>query len=270
MSDQHTVALVDEFFDLVRDFIVKHNLGYGEYAAVMDYLVAVGKAGEWPLFLDAFFESTVNTTSYGEGPWTPSTITGPYYKPGAPIITERPASLPMRPDEQGTPLVVKATVTAPDGSPVVGALVDVWHATNDGVYTFFNPSLPDEYLLRGRIYSDENGVVEFRTIRPVPYEIPKGGPVGQLMNDVLGRHSWRPAHLHFLVTADHFAPLVTQLYFSDDPYLDSDSCSAVKGELVVAPTEIADGSGSLIDFPFVLQPSTVKLQVGASGKPTGV
>jgi catechol 1,2-dioxygenase len=267
MSDQHTVALVDEFFDLVRDFIVKHELGYREYAAVTRYLIAVGEAGEWPLFLDAFFESTVNTTSYGDGPWTPSAITGPFYKPDAPIL-EQPATLPMRPDEPGEPLVFRTAVTAPDGTPIPGALVDVWHATNDGIYTFFSPDLPDEYLLRGRIHADENGVVEFRSIRPVPYEIPKGGPVGHLMNDVLGRHSWRPAHLHFLVTADGFAPLITQLYFSDDPYLDSDSCSAVKGELVVTPSKTEDGT-SFVDFPFILQPSTVRHEVTASGKPAG-
>jgi catechol 1,2-dioxygenase len=273
MSDQHTVALIDEFFDLVRDFIVKHDLGYGEYAAVMKYLISLGESGEWPLFLDAFFETTVNTTSYCDGPWTPSTITGPFYKPGAPILTERPATLPMRPDEPGEPLIVKATVTAPDGAPVPGALVDVWHATNDGSYTFFAPHLRDEYLLRGRIHADDNGLVEFRSIRPVPYEIPKDGPVGQLMNDVLGRHSWRPAHLHFLVTAEGFAPLITQLYFADDPYLDNDSCAAVKNELVVTPSTVPHGGGtaSLIDFPFVLQPSSsAKQHVIPSGAPAVV
>lgn len=257
MADQRTVALFDEFIELVRGFVLKHDLGYAEYRRVVQYLISVGESGEWPLWMDAFLESTVNTSSYGDGDFTPSAITGPYYKDDAPLLTEKPYTLPMRPDEPGRPLVFRGTVCSVDGSPVGHALIDVWHSTNDGVYTFFDPALPDEYLLRGRLYTYDDGSFEFVSIVPVPYEIPKGGPTGKLMNDILRRHSWRLAHLHFTVTAEGQRPLTTQLYFKGDPYLNSDSCSAVKSDLVI---DVADGEhdgspAAVATFDFVLQPA---------------
>jgi protocatechuate 3,4-dioxygenase beta subunit len=135
-------------------------------------------------------------------------------------------------------------------------VADIWQASNDGIYSFFNPRMPDTYLLRGKIESDENGGLEFRSIRPVPYEIPKDGPVGHLMNEVLGRHSYRPAHLHFLITAPGFQKLVTQVYFEDDPYLETDCCSAVKKDLVVpvGKAEIDGQSWHLVKFVFAQYP----------------
>ena len=256
MSNDRTVALFDEFIGLVRDFASRNNIGYADYSKVMKYLISVGEADEWPLWLDAFLESSVNTASYGTGDWTDSAIEGPYYKPGAPLLADKPARLPMRDDEPGERMIFRGKVVSPVGKPVAGALLDVWHSTNDGIYSFFDPVLPDEYLLRGRIVVEDDGAVEFESIEPVPYEIPKDGPTGYLMNEVLGRHSWRPAHLHFKVTADGFRPLTTQLYFRNDPYLDSDCCSAVKDSLIldVEKIDLGGDPAALVEFTFVLQP----------------
>ncbi|TFV34131.1 hypothetical protein E4K10_44820 [Streptomyces sp. T1317-0309] len=178
--------------DLTRDFIVRQGLQYEDYAAVMQYMIRVSEAGEWPLWMDNFLEATVDTTSYGDGPWTPSAIEGPYYKPGAPLLSERPYTLPMRPNEAGEKLLFKATVRSPGGEPLSQAVVDVWQATSEGLYSFIDVGMPDDYVLRARIPVDEDGGVEFRSIRPAPYEIPKNGPTGYLLNEVLGRHTWRP------------------------------------------------------------------------------
>lgn len=257
MAGARAVELFDEFTELIRSFVIRNGLTRTEYAAIMDYVISVGNAGEWPLWLDAFFESTVDTVDYGTGNWTSSTIEGPYFREGAPLLTDRPATLPMRPDEPGDKMRFLASIRDAKGTPVRDALVDVWHSTNDGVYTFFSPRLPEEYLLRGKIVSDENGEIEFSSIRPVPYEIPKDGPVGYLMNAVLGRHSWRPAHLHFRIVADGYRQLITQLYFEGDPYLDSDSCSGVKNELVVpvTKTEIDGEAWQQVRYDFVLRES---------------
>ena len=74
--------------------------------------------------------------------------------------------------------------------------------------------------------------------------------------EVLGQHSYRPAHLHFLITAPGFQKLVTQIYFEDDPYLTTDCCSAVKNDLVVpvSKAEIDGESYHLVKFDFTLQP----------------
>jgi catechol 1,2-dioxygenase len=257
MANQRLISLFDEYAQYTCDFIVRNNINYKDFDEVIKYFIRVGEAGEWPLFLDLFLESTVDTTSYGDGPWTPSNILGPYYKAGAPILTERPATLPMRENEPGQPMYYKFRFTHPDGTAVPGTLLDTWHSTNDGIYSFYNPKMPNDYLLRGQIHADENGELEFRSIKPVPYQVPSDGPVGDLLNHHLGRHSWRPAHLHVLVTADGYEPLTSQLYFEGDPYLDSDSCTGVKDELVVKPTPFRDGDHEvwLVEFTFVLQPS---------------
>jgi catechol 1,2-dioxygenase len=256
MADQRTIKLFDEFMDLMRDFVVRHDLRYEDHAAVMQYMIRVSEAGEWPLWLDAFLESTVDTTSYGDGPWSPSTIQGPYFKPGAPLLTEKPYTLPMRPDEPGQKMLFKVSVRSPSGEPVTGALIDVWHATDDGEYSFFDADMPNDYLLRARIPVDRNGDVEFRSIQPVPYEITKNGPTHYLLNEVLGRHAWRPAHLHFKITAQGYKVLTTQLYFEGDPYLDSDAASGVKGGLVIplGKTEVDGKTWTHGEFTFVLQP----------------
>jgi catechol 1,2-dioxygenase len=256
MANQRVVDLFDEFIELTRNFIVRHGLRYEDYAAITQYLIRVGEAGEWPLWTDTFLEATVDTNSYGEGPWTPSAIEGPYYKPGAPVLTERPYTLPMRPDEAGDKLLFKATVRSPAGEPLATATVDVWHATDEGLYSFIDAGVAEDYILRARVPVDQDGAVEFRSIRPAPYEIPKNGPTGDLLNSVLGRHTWRPAHLHFLVTAEGYKPLVTQLYFEGDPYIDSDCAEGVKPGLIIplTKTDIDGDSWTLGEFGFVLQP----------------
>ncbi|MEU9380564.1 dioxygenase [Streptomyces sp. NPDC048279] len=256
MADQRVVELFDEFMEMVREFIVRHRLQYEDYAAVTRYLVRVSEAGEWPLWMDNFLEATVDTTSYGEGPWTPSAIEGPYYKPGAPLLSRQPYTLPMRPDEAGDKMLFKASVRDPAGEPLPAAVIDVWHATDKGLYSFIDAGMPDDFILRARVPVDEDGTTAFRSIRPAPYEIPKNGPTGDLLNSVLGRHTWRPAHLHFRITAEGYKPLVTQLYFEGDPYLDSDCAEGVKQGLIIplSKTDVDGDSWTHGEFTFVLQP----------------
>jgi catechol 1,2-dioxygenase len=64
---------------------------------------------------------------------------------------------------------------------------------------------------------------------------------------------WRPAHIHLIVSADGYEPLVTQLFIDTSDYLDSDVASAVKPELIVHP-ERADG-GLAITYDFALAPA---------------
>jgi catechol 1,2-dioxygenase len=56
--------------------------------------------------------------------------------------------------------------------------------------------------------------------------------VGQLLK-ALGRHPYRPAHVHFKVSAPGHQTLVTELFSAGDPYLDSDAVFGVKSSLVL-------------------------------------
>ena len=154
------------------------------------------------------------------------------------------------------PLLFSGRVESADGTPLAGAVVDMWQSTSDGMYSFFTPQLPGLFLLRGRLRTGAAGEFDVRTIRPVPYQIPREGPVGDLLENVLGRHSWRPAHLHFKIDADGYQPLTTQLYFAGDPYLDSDTAGAVKDSLVIDLTK-ADGDGTSYrgEYVFRLAPA---------------
>ncbi len=143
---------------------------------------------------------------------TESTIFGPFYREGA-------AELPM------------GSVLSTDGTPIPGALLDVWETDENGLYEQQDPEQP-EMNLRGKFRTDSLGRYCFVGIKPVSYAIPDDGPVGQLLR-TLGRHPFRPAHIHLLISADGFAPVTTHLFVKGDPYLDSDAVFGTKDSLVV-------------------------------------
>ncbi len=160
---------------------------------------------------------------------TESSILGPFYRDGAPMLSP-PAKIYS--GEVGDTLFFSGRVTAPDGAPLARAMVDVWQTSPVGLYDNQDENQPD-FNFRGRMLTDEQGGYEFQTEIPVSYKIPDDGPVGQMLHD-LGRHPWRPAHVHFKVSADGYDPLTTMIFFEGDPYLDSDAVLAVKDSLVVA------------------------------------
>ena len=71
---------------------------------------------------------------------------------------------------------------------------------------------------------------------PACYEIPNAGPTGKLLA-ALGRHAFRPAHLHVKLSHERFEALTTQLYIAGDPWIHSDVVSAVKSSLVAELTK---------------------------------
>ncbi|HUR73041.1 MAG TPA: catechol 1,2-dioxygenase [Sporichthya sp.] len=210
---------------------------------------------EIPLLLDVFLAQAVDDLSHQAsnltGAGTDCNVEGPVYIDGAPMLTA-PYALPKRPDEPGTPLVVSGTVRSTDGRPLAGAVLDVWQANGAGEYSHFNPDVP-EYTLRGKLSSDISGSFEFTTVIPSEYPIPLAGATGQLLA-ALGRPGNRPAHIHFKVSHPDAAPLTTQLYFADDPYLRSDVVGAVKDSLVLNPVRSDDGA--TVSFDFVLTPAS--------------
>jgi protocatechuate 3,4-dioxygenase beta subunit len=109
-------------------------------------------------------------------------------------------------------------------------VLDIWQTGPDGGYDVWDERQPD-YNFRGRFGVDEDGSYEFQTMVPKPYTVPTDGPVGRLL-EATGQHPWRPAHIHFKVEAEGHEPLITQVFFPDDPYLNNDTIGAVKPALV--------------------------------------
>jgi protocatechuate 3,4-dioxygenase beta subunit len=56
--------------------------------------------------------------------------------------------------------------------------------------------------------------------------------VGELLKET-GRHPWRPSHLHYIIEADGYRTLVTEVFPDDDPYLDQDTVFGVRQDLVM-------------------------------------
>ena len=251
VSAERVSAVVTAVLSGVHRAIREHQVTYPEFQAAKAWLIEVGEGGEWPLFMDVFVEHVVEEVAAESQQGTKGTILGPYYLPGQQRLPAG-ATLPMRPDEKGTPLVFTGQVTDLDGTPIAGAELDVWHADDDGYYSGFAPHVP-EGNLRGVVVTDEQGRFEIRTMQPAPYQIPTDGPTGKLIT-AAGWHPWRPAHLHLLVRAPGYRQITTQLYFSGGEWLDSDVAEAVKPELVLTPEDQGDGSRKAT-YDFVLEPT---------------
>lgn len=179
---------------------------------------------------------------------TESSILGPFYREGAPARANG-ADLADGAAE-GARVLVSGRVAALDGAPIAGATLDVWQTAPNAEYAAMDPGQP-EFNLCGRIETGADGRYSFRTRKPVSYTIPGDGPVGAMLK-AAGRHNWRPAHIHFKVSATGYRTLVTQLFTDDDPYLESDAVFGVKDSLVVhyAPAD----DGLRVDYDFVMEP----------------
>jgi hydroxyquinol 1,2-dioxygenase len=159
---------------------------------------------------------------------TENTILGPFYIPDAP---QYPAGGNISLDGKGEPLVVRGKVTDAQGRPIAGAKIDVWQANDDGFYDVQQKGVQPDMNLRGLFTADAKGEYWFRSAKPRYYPIPDDGPVGKLLAK-LGRHPNRAAHLHMIVTAPGFEPVVTHIFTPDCPYLDEDAVFGVKESLI--------------------------------------
>jgi catechol 1,2-dioxygenase len=242
-------ALAREVLDAVHATIRKHKVSYDEYNALKAWLIQVGQDGEWPLFLDVWVEHVVEEVANEDRGGSKGTIEGPYYVPDAPGAVGE-ATLPMRDDEPGTPLLFQGRVTGVDGAPLPGAEVEIWHADAEGFYSQFAPGIP-EWNLRGTVVADDDGGFRIHTLEPAPYQIPTDGSCGKLIA-AAGWHAWRPAHLHLKVSAPGHQLVTTQLYFPGDEHNDDDIASAVKPELMLDIRPAAGGSGNEVTYGFVL------------------
>jgi len=159
---------------------------------------------------------------------TASSVLGPFYREGAPDLAPGASIAGTTPGELA---IVSGRVTTPEGTPIAGACLDVWQTAPNGLYDVQDPAQPGMNL-RGRFRTDAAGRYELRTVKPTSYPIPGDGPVGPMLR-ALGRHPYRPAHIHFIVSADGYDPVTTMLFVEGDPYLDSDAVFGVKSSLVV-------------------------------------
>jgi catechol 1,2-dioxygenase len=253
----------------LHGFVKEVQLTEAEWFQAIEILTQAGKMcsdkrQEFILFSDTLGVSMVVDLIDHRKPEgaTESTVFGPFHRLGAP---ELPAggNIAHR-DTTGVPTLVAGRVLDLDGRPIAGALLDVWQAQTSGLYDSQDKD-PDAMHMRGRFRTDADGRYLVRTVRPVHYPIPSDGPVGAMLK-ATGRHPWRPAHIHFVVSADGYEPVTTHIFDRSDPYLASDAVFAVKESLICdfirhdTPEPIATRLGIAppyltADFDFRLKPS---------------
>jgi hydroxyquinol 1,2-dioxygenase len=255
-------SLIQHLHAFVRDV----NLTEAEWMAGIQFLTAVGqrcddKRQEFILLSDTLGATTMKDLINNRKPpgVTEYTILGPFYRPDAPQL---PPSASIADGLPGEPVILKGRVLSPEGHPIPNASVDVWQSDAEGAYDLQMTDL-DGMALRGVFHTDAEGRYAVRTIKPAFYPIPTDGPVGQMLL-AMGRHPFRPAHVHFMISAAGYEPVTTELFVSDDPYLDSDAVFGVRESLIVpfVRNDSEEEAARLgipvpfftVDFDFVLAP----------------
>lgn len=231
------------------------ELTEAEWEAGIRFLTEVGaitddKRQEFILLSDTLGLSMLVTAMASRKPagCTEATVFGPFFVAGAPEYTNGDDVANGAP---GRPCFVSGRVVGPDGRAVANARIEVWQADEDGFYDVQYPG-EDTHRARGVLHSLPDGRYHFRSIVAEPYPIPHDGPVGKML-EALGRHPWRPAHLHFMITAPGYERLVTHVFREGDRYLDSDAVFGVRSSLVADWVEHPAGvapDGSSVDVPF--------------------
>lgn len=236
-----------------------------EWFAGIQYLTATGHMcddwrQEFILLSDALGVSMLVDAINSRRPTGASenTVLGPFHVGGAPEY-EMGHNICL--DQKGEDMVVRGRICDVDGKPVEGAKIDVWQANEDGFYDVQQKGIQPDFNLRGIFHTGSDGEYWFKAVRPKHYSIPADGPVGELLA-ALGRHPFRPAHLHFIVSKDGFDTLITHIFDPDDPYIDSDAVFGVKKSLIAEFNKVDDPTRSLsvgfdgpywdVEFDFVL------------------
>ena len=222
-----------------------------EWFQAIQFLTATGqmcddKRQEWILASDTLGVSMLVDAINHRRPEgaTENTVLGPFHVDGAP---EKELGDNICLDGKGKPCVVAGRVTDESGTPIAGAKVDVWQTNDDGFYDVQQPGEQPDMNMRGLFTTDANGAYHYTTVKPLPYSIPTDGPVGKMLT-AMGRHAMRPAHIHYIVSAPGYETLVTHIFPSGDPYLESDAVFGVKESLIVDFEDNETGSSASFDI----------------------
>lgn len=232
-TDERVRFVLESLVKHLHDFVRETELTHDEWRKGLELLFEAGnisshERNEFVLFSDVMGISSLVDMIHSSKDVTPSSVLGPFHVLGAPELA---VGGDMRAGNEGEAVVVSGKVLSDRGDPIEGAVLEIWQTAENGLYSGQDPEQSD-YNLRVRMTTGADGQYLFSTVRPAPYTVPDDGPVGELLN-ATGRHPWRPSHLHFIVTAPGHRTLVTEVFPSDDPYLDQDAVFGVREKLVM-------------------------------------
>ncbi len=186
-------------------------------------------------------------------PETPGSVVGPLHAEGSPFFPIG-GSINLDKVPGGQTAFVSGTVKGVDGEPVAGAVIDIWQTAPNALYAVLDEN-QSEFNLRGKQKTDEEGRYAFYTVKPVPYTVPRDGPCGKILR-ASDRHGMRSAHIHMGIEAEGYKTLITEIFTTDDPYLETDTVFGAQKPLQM---EYKPNSDPAIDaelvanFEFVLR-----------------
>ncbi|CBX91212.1 similar to catechol 1,2-dioxygenase [Plenodomus lingam JN3] len=236
-ADPRLKYVMERLVSHLHDFARETRLSFDEWMAGIKFLTEVGQIctdvrQEFILLSDIVGLSLlVDSIDHPKPPHsTEGTVLGPFHTHDASTL---PAGAAISADSSGVPLLVLCTVKSTTGAPLSGVKIDVWETDSKGKYDVQYEDRGNNADGRAILVSDDAGVFWFKAIVPVPYPIPNDGPVGKLL-EKLGRHCWRPSHMHFMFEKEGFDHLVTALYVRGSDYETTDAVFGVKDSLIVA------------------------------------
>ena len=214
-------------------FVRENKLTQAEWGAAIDALTRAmkftdDKRNEYILFSDLLGVSSLVDMVNAAKSGTPSSVLGPFHIEGAPELAN---GGDLWKGQVGEPLVVSGRIADALGAPAKGTVLALWQNSGNGMYAQQDANQsPTNYHARLKVADD--GTFAFSTVRPVSYTVPDDGPAGDMLR-ALGRHAWRPAHLHMIIQAPGRTPLITEFFPDDDKYLEQDAVFGVRGGLVL-------------------------------------
>jgi len=245
-TDPRLREVMESLAKHLHEFVRETGLTHAEWQQGLDILRKAGQIttperDEFVLLSDVLGVSSLVDMINSSEKGTNSSVLGPFHISNPPVM---PMGADLRGDYEGELVLVTGRVLDTDDKPISGATLDVWQTAPNGLYSSQDPE-QDTYSFHALFTTGDDGCYSFTTVRPVSYTVPTDGPVGELL-DATGRHPWRPSHLHYIIKADGYRSLVTEVFPDDDPYLDQDTVFGVRDDLVMhyTPKNAEDFPGS--------------------------
>ncbi len=234
-SDPRLIEIMSSLIKHLHAFAKDISLTQDEWHRAIDFLTSTGQIcsaerQEFILLSDVLgFSMLVDAINHRRPSGaTENTVLGPFHVPNAPI---RKMNDNISLDGKGESCLFVGSVLNLEGHPIEGACLDVWSDNSDGFYDVQQAGIQPKWNNRGRFITDKDGQYRFQSIKPVSYPIPDDGPVGQMLK-ALGRHPYRPAHMHFIISAEGYETVVTHIFDGTDQYIESDAVFGVKQTLI--------------------------------------
>jgi hydroxyquinol 1,2-dioxygenase len=254
-NDPRFKRIMTSLITHLHEFVGEVNLTEPEWLAAIQFLTDVGKTctdkrQEFILLSDTLGVSVLVVTLNhpADQGSVESTVLGPFYWQGSPDL---PRGSNLAEGVKGEPTIYSGRVLSMNGRPLENAQLDIWSGDGEGNYDM-QMARETGMKARGRIRTDADGRYWFRSIKPTFYPVPTDGPVGSMLGK-MGRHPYRPGHIHMIISAPGHLSVTTHLFVAGSEYLDSDAVFGMKESLVAQFDRQPPGigpNGERMDTPF--------------------